>query len=72
MAKDVTFKAILKKKENGIQTMVYCYVPLHKMKTFHGRVELFGNLARSDFASTSVSSLPIDPFYENRDDRKNL
>lgn len=48
-------------KEKGIQTMVYYPVPLHKMKVFEGRCEIFGDLRHSEDASKSVLSLLIEP-----------
>lgn len=48
-------------KEKGIQTMIYYPVPLHKMKLFRSRSEIFGSLDNSEIASNSVLSLPIEP-----------
>lgn len=55
-------------KERGIQTMVYYPVPLHKMKVFEGRCEVFDSLENSEYVSDRVLSIPIEPLmnaYEN-------
>ncbi len=48
-------------KVNGIDTMIYYPVPLHKMRVFDGRCEAGGNLAESETAVNEVLSLPIEP-----------
>ncbi|MBU1083543.1 MAG: DegT/DnrJ/EryC1/StrS family aminotransferase [Candidatus Omnitrophica bacterium] len=48
-------------KENGIGTMVYYPVPLHKMKVFENRCEIAGELSLAERASKEVLSLPIEP-----------
>lgn len=48
-------------KENGIQSMVYYSVPLHKMKVFEGKQEIFDSLENSENASQGVLSLPVEP-----------
>lgn len=57
-SRDATQKAL---KEKGIQTMVYYPYPLHKMKVFEGRSEVFGDLTNAEQASENVFSLPIEP-----------
>ena len=51
-------------KDNGISTMIYYPVPLHKMKVFNKRCIVYGSLKNSEKAVESVLSLPIDPFLE--------
>ncbi|GLI52408.1 DegT/DnrJ/EryC1/StrS family aminotransferase [Thermodesulfovibrio yellowstonii] len=52
-------------KENGISSMVYYPVPLHKMKVFvNNGMEIFESLENSELASKSVLSLPIEPLME--------
>lgn len=52
-------------KENGIDSMVYYPVPLHKMKVFvNNGMEIFESLKNSELASKSVLSLPIEPLME--------
>ncbi len=54
-----------KLKENGIASMVYYPLPLHKMKVFQSNgIEIFGELKNSEIASQSVLSLPIEPLFE--------
>jgi len=48
-------------KENGIDTMVYYPVPLHKMKVFETSHKSFGDLKEAERAVTEVLSLPIEP-----------
>jgi hypothetical protein len=48
-------------KDKGISTMVYYPVPLHKMRVFHGRMEIYNHLTNSENASKYVLSLPIEP-----------
>lgn len=47
-------------KEKGIQTMVYYPVPLHKMKVFEGRCEIFDSLENAEYVSDRVISLPME------------
>ncbi|GAQ94529.1 dTDP-4-amino-4,6-dideoxygalactose transaminase [Thermodesulfovibrio aggregans] len=55
-------------KENGIDSMVYYPVPLHKMKVFiNNGMEIFESLENSELASKSVLSLPIEPLMEERE-----
>ncbi len=51
-------------KENGISSMVYYPVPLHKMKVFAGRGKISGNLNEAEKASSEVLSLPVEPLFE--------
>jgi len=58
-------------KENGIDSMVYYPVPLHKMKVFiNNGMEIFGGLEKSEVAAKSVLSLPIEPLMEKREIKK--
>ncbi|SMO55707.1 dTDP-4-amino-4,6-dideoxygalactose transaminase [Balnearium lithotrophicum] len=51
-----------KLKENGISSMVYYPIPLHKMKVFiNSSMEISESLKNSELASQSVLSLPIEP-----------
>jgi dTDP-4-amino-4,6-dideoxygalactose transaminase len=58
-------QAFLKKK--GISSMVYYPYPLHKMKVFHGRTKIYGELRNSEQASREVLSLPIEPLQTMED-----
>jgi len=49
---------------NGISTMIYYPVPLHRMKVFDGRCKKFGQLEESEKAVRSILSLPIEPLME--------
>lgn len=50
---------------NGISTMVYYPVPLHKMRVFgNGRGAEGGSLSESEKAVTEVLSLPIEPLMD--------
>ncbi len=52
-------------KENGIETMIYYPLPLHKMKVFiNNGMEVYGSLQNSEVASQTVLSLPIEPLME--------
>lgn len=51
-------------KGMGISTMVYYPVPLHKMKVFKGRGEIFSVLKESERVVNEVLSLPIEPLYQ--------
>jgi dTDP-4-amino-4,6-dideoxygalactose transaminase len=54
-------------KENGIATMVYYPVPLHKMKVFHGRCKVVNELPHSERAPGEVLSLPTEPLMGEED-----
>lgn len=51
----------------GIDTMVYYATPLHKMKLFAGRGEVYGSLANAEKAAEEVLSLPIEPLMDRKD-----
>jgi dTDP-4-amino-4,6-dideoxygalactose transaminase len=51
-------------KDEGISTMVYYPMPLHKMKVFDGRCKTFGELRESEKAVGEVLSLPIEPLMD--------
>lgn len=53
--------------EDGISTMVYYPVPLHKMKVFEGRMKKAGDLKKSEEASSKVLSLPIEPLLDKKE-----
>ena len=48
-------------EENGIKTAIYYPLPLHKMKVFEGKSEIFGSLENSEKLCEEVLSLPIEP-----------
>ncbi len=49
-------------KEKGVSTMIYYPYPLHRMKVFgNGRSIAFGSLKKSEDATQSVLSLPMEP-----------
>ncbi|MDA8326866.1 MAG: DegT/DnrJ/EryC1/StrS family aminotransferase, partial [Nitrospiraceae bacterium] len=51
--------------ENGVSTMVYYPVPLHKMLVFqNGRAIKGGDLSESEKAVTEVLSLPVEPLMK--------
>ena len=54
-------------KENGIATMVYYPVPLHKMKVFSGKCKMVNGLSHSERAAGEVLSLPIEPLMEEEE-----
>ncbi|MDR4497407.1 MAG: DegT/DnrJ/EryC1/StrS family aminotransferase [Candidatus Scalindua sp.] len=54
-------------KEEGISTMVYYPVPLHKMKVFAGKMKVLDSLNNSIQATQEVCSLPIEPLQESED-----
>jgi dTDP-4-amino-4,6-dideoxygalactose transaminase len=56
-------------RENGISTMVYYPVPLHRMKVFEGRMKTFGHLVNAEHAVGEVLSLPIEPLHSPDDTR---
>ena len=52
-------------KNNGIASMVYYPVPLHKMKVFsNGRSIIYDDLKNAEEAVKSVLSLPIEPLQQ--------
>ncbi len=53
-------------KEEGISTMIYYPVPLHKMKVFEDRCRVNGDLSQSGQAVNDVISLPIEPLQEEK------
>ncbi len=59
-------------RENGISTMVYYPVALHKMKVFAGRSILHGALEEAERACEEVLSLPIEPLMGNSETKKIL
>ena len=54
-------------KEEGISTMIYYPVPLHKMKVFEERCRVNGDLSKSGQAVNDVMSLPIEPLQGEKD-----
>ncbi len=54
-------------EENGISTMIYYPVPLHKMKVFDERSKVHDGLEESESASFDVLSLPIEPLQTEAD-----
>jgi len=48
----------------GIASMIYYPVPLHRMQAFQGRSILAGSLSVAEEAARSVLSLPIGPLQE--------
>ncbi len=54
-------------KEEGISTMIYYPVPLHKMKVFEGRSRVTEELTESEQAVNDVMSLPVEPLQEEKD-----
>jgi len=54
-------------RENGISTMVYYPIPLHRMKVFEGRMETPGHLGNAERAVREVLSLPIEPLQSSED-----
>jgi len=54
-----------KLKGKNIASMVYYPVPLHKMKVFqNARIKIWGSLSKSEIASKTVLSLPIEPLFK--------
>lgn len=51
-------------KSDGIDSMVYYPVPLHKMKVFEGRSLIASDLEHAEKAAKEVLSLPINPLQE--------
>lgn len=56
-------------EENGISTMVYYPVPLHKMKVFEGKMKTPGHLVNAEHAAHDVLSLPVEPLQSSDDTR---
>jgi len=56
-------------KEQGIVTMVYYPIPLHKMKVFEGKMKVAGKQKVSEKACEEVLSLPVEPLI-NEDELK--
>jgi len=54
-------------KSQGVEAMVYYPVPLHKMKVFQGRCEIFGELQEAEKAAQEVLSLPIEPLMDEEE-----
>jgi len=54
-------------KQNGIQTMNYYKIPLHKMIVFKDRCELADNLPETEKAASEVINLPAEPLMENEE-----
>ncbi len=54
-------------KEEGISTMIYYPVPLHKMKVFEGRSRVTEELTESEQAVNDVISLSVEPLQEEKD-----
>ena len=53
--------------ENGVSTMIYYPVPLHKMGVFTGRCKVLHQAEQSKKAVQEVLSLPIEPLMEEED-----
>ncbi len=51
-------------KNLGIESMVYYPVPLHEMRLFAGRCEVYGDLKESEKAAKEILSLPIEPLQK--------
>jgi len=54
-------------KEQGIATMVYYPIPLHKMKVFEGKMKVAGKQKVAEKAAEEVLSLPIEPLFKQKD-----
>ncbi|MBI4357094.1 MAG: DegT/DnrJ/EryC1/StrS family aminotransferase [Gammaproteobacteria bacterium] len=54
-------------KEQGIHSVVYYPVPLHRMRLFQRMGTCFGKLECSEQMSTEVLSLPIEPLLSEED-----
>lgn len=54
-------------KANGVDTMVYYPVPLHKMKLFRDRCYIHGSLENAERAAAEVLSLPIEPLMSRQE-----
>jgi len=52
-------------KEDGISTMIYYPLPLHKMKVFEGKMKIFEDLESSESTSKKVLSLPMEPLQKD-------
>lgn len=51
-------------REEGIASMVYYPIPLHKMKVFQGRMKCPGDLKNAEQAASEVLSLPVGPLQQ--------
>jgi len=54
-------------KGKNIETMVYYPLPLHKMKVFDGRCEIFRELKNSELICGEVLSLPLEPLMKEEE-----
>ncbi|MEW6570524.1 MAG: DegT/DnrJ/EryC1/StrS family aminotransferase [Nitrospirota bacterium] len=54
-------------REHGVDSMVYYPVPLHQMKVFDGKCNIFDNLNQSEHTVKEVLSLPIEPLMKEED-----
>ncbi|HOV21579.1 MAG TPA: DegT/DnrJ/EryC1/StrS family aminotransferase [bacterium] len=50
-------------EQQGISSMIYYPISLHKMKVFEGRCEIYGSLENSEKLCKEVLSLPIEPLF---------
>ncbi|HRR96221.1 MAG TPA: DegT/DnrJ/EryC1/StrS family aminotransferase, partial [Candidatus Ratteibacteria bacterium] len=50
-------------EQQGISSMIYYPISLHKMKVFEGRCETYGSLENSERLCKEVLSLPIEPLF---------
>lgn len=51
-------------RSEGVASMVYYPVPLHKMKVFQGRMHCPGSLPEAEKAAEQVLSLPVGPLQQ--------
>lgn len=51
-------------KDEGVSSMVYYPVPLHRMKVFSNRSKVYNRLANSERYANEVLSLPIGPMQD--------
>lgn len=54
-------------KEQGISSMIYYPIPLHKMKVFAEYGQVFGKLNYSEQLAEQVLSLPIEPLMNDEE-----
>jgi dTDP-4-amino-4,6-dideoxygalactose transaminase len=54
-------------KERGISSMVYYPFPLHRMKVFEEKMEIFGDLNEAEKAVKEVLSLPVEPLMRKEE-----
>ncbi|MCL0030315.1 DegT/DnrJ/EryC1/StrS family aminotransferase [Thermodesulfovibrionales bacterium] len=54
-------------QRKGISTAIYYPLPLHKMKVFHKRCRLIGDLAEAEKAVKEVLSLPVEPLLTEKE-----